>query len=362
METITSCEGIDDQQRQLIEGSLDSLCATHLDAHLAPFAHSYQQLRVRVTKDAHRTGGAYRVKLRLCLPCATLTAEDEAEDLLECLYITFASLEQRIERCTRTLRKMDEWRHRIRRDNLRHLKAAVATGTVEQSTRFFEESSCLLPGLQRFVRRELAYLQARDDLAKDYPNLVDVIDEVLAHVYIATRDDGHSIASADLEREALKVLQTEVVARRKHEGRAGLDGQSAVTLTQRIYNLDDDIFEFWQPDEALRLIDSERTAEDPDASELGVSEARVITTSLFMKLPNSWRRAALLAEVDGMQITEIGARLDADEATVRRWIEHADAFVRDSLCELGIKPVTIRLDSRSTSDLARHLPLRKGCR
>jgi DNA-directed RNA polymerase specialized sigma24 family protein len=40
-------------------------------------------------------------------------------------------------------------------------------------------------------------------------------------------------------------------------------------------------------------------------------------------------------EADDAPLREIAVRLDTDQATVRRWLEHADAFLRARLEEPG---------------------------
>jgi hypothetical protein len=44
--------------------------------------------------------------------------------------------------------------------------------------------------------------------------------------------------------------------------------------------------------------------------------------------------------VDKVPLREVAVRLDTGEATVRRWLEHADAFLRARLEELGAAGTT----------------------
>jgi hypothetical protein len=43
----------------------------------------------------------------------------------------------------------------------------------------------------------------------------------------------------------------------------------------------------------------------------------------------------LLVQADDVPLRKRAVRLDTDEATVRRWLEHADAFLRARLAGLG---------------------------
>jgi hypothetical protein len=67
---------------------------------------------------------------------------------------------------------------------------------------------------------------------------------------------------------------------------------------------------------------------------------------LLGQLPNAWRHTVLPVEVDDAPLREVAVRLDADQATVRCWLEHADAFLRARLEELGAAGTTDRSTCR----------------
>jgi DNA-directed RNA polymerase specialized sigma24 family protein/ribosome-associated translation inhibitor RaiA len=336
-----SFRGLDDVPHSDIEDKIGELASHHLKRYLQHFATELIRLRARVERDVQRTGNAYRVKLRLALPTTTLAVEEQAVSIAAALKTSFTELERQLERYTSHLLKLDSWRRKGRRDRLLRLKAALAMGTPEQSERFRDQVDTLLVSLRHTVRRELAYLQARGDLASDYPTLADVIDETLARAFERVREHPDTpVDEETLHRLALSVLQEEVVRRRHEEGNwVSLESSAAVALVETPDDVDEQIFEFWQPDEKLRLEDVlPDDTNDPEEAAKD-QEVRLLASKLLSQLPNSWRRAVLLAQVDDLPVKSIATRLDTDEATVHRWLEHADAFLRARLEELGAAPV-----------------------
>ncbi len=74
-------------------------------------------------------------------------------------------------------------------------------------------------------------------------------------------------------------------------------------------------------------------------------EVRSLTGKLPGQLPNAWRHAVLLVEVDDVPLREVAVRLDTDQVTVRCWLD-ADAFLRARLEELGAAGTTDRSTCR----------------
>ncbi|MDR3742456.1 MAG: hypothetical protein P4L40_25850 [Terracidiphilus sp.] len=66
----------------------------------------------------------------------------------------------------------------------------------------------------------------------------------------------------------------------------------------------------------------------------------MLTGKLPSQLPNAWRHAVLLVQVDDVPLRKGAVRPDKDETTVRRWLEHADGFLRARLEELGAAGTT----------------------
>ncbi len=343
MKQLVSYRGIESSAQTGIETTVGELATHHLKRYLRHFASGPVVLRVRVEKDAPHADHAYRVKLRLALPTVTLAAEEEeGETIAGALKLSFAELEQQLKRHTAHLLKQDSGRRKRRGETLHRLKAAMATGTPDQAGRFRVTMNDLLAPLQRLARRELAYLHARGDLSANYPTLEDVVDEVLARAWQRIRDEPDLVPDVRmLHRILLSTLEDEVRRRRHDEGRwVSLESSRPVTLAAPPDEIDDQVFEFWQPDEKIRLEDvlpGDEEEPDETASE---DELRILTGKLLGELPNRWRRAVLLAQVDDRPLAEIAELLDTTVPTVRRCLEYADAFLRARLEELGAPPAS----------------------
>jgi hypothetical protein len=87
------------------------------------------------------------------------------------------------------------------------------------------------------------------------------------------------------------------------------------------------ILGFWQPDETLKVEDALPGSGEEREEAASEHEVRSLTGKLLSQLP-AWRHAVLPVQVDDVPLREVVVRLDTDEATVRRGLEHADAFLR----------------------------------
>ncbi len=96
------------------------------------------------------------------------------------------------------------------------------------------------------------------------------------------------------------------------------------------------MFEYWQPDELLRMEDVVPDAAiSPDAV-AARNELHEIVGKLLSQLPNQWRRTVLLARVDDVPVNNIARLLNTPEGEVRSWLDHADAFLKARLEEVGL--------------------------
>ncbi|MDB5763591.1 MAG: hypothetical protein JWQ21_2586 [Herminiimonas sp.] len=198
----------------------------------------------------------------------------------------------------------------------------------------------LLPALQRFMKRELSYLRARGDLAPDYPTLHDVVDEVLARAYQKLNQRPGKVAPQQwLHRIAQSVLAEEVSRRQAEEGRfISTESKTRETPDETLDERDESIYEFYQPDEMLRLEDVTPAAEANPEQAASDAEMRRYVDRILAELPTKWRRALLLAEVDDVAPSAIAGQLDASEDEVKRWIDQANTYLRARLEEVGLGP------------------------
>jgi DNA-directed RNA polymerase specialized sigma24 family protein/ribosome-associated translation inhibitor RaiA len=316
---LVSFRGLDDSVHASIEQQIGKPAVHRLKRHLQPFPTEPVSLRAGVESDTLRTGEAYRMTLRLVLSTTTRTARAETEHVGAALKTAFGELERQLERRrTSHLLMMDSWGGMARRDSRGRLKTVLAACTPEESARFREQMSELFAPVQRIARRELAYMRERGELSSDYPTLVDMIDKTLVRAFQRVHEHPGVSIEEDARPTRRRRTGFACVSRRRYAG----------SHSRRRRRGEQQIFGFWQPDETLKVEDVlPGSGEEPEEA-TSEHEVRLLSSKLLGQLPNAWRHEVLPVKVDDVPLLEVVVRLDTDEATVRRGLEHADAFLR----------------------------------
>ena len=109
--------------------------------------------------------------------------------------------------------------------------------------------------------------------------------------------------------------------------------------------VEEEVFEFYQPDDTLRLADIIADSQHPDAATIAEQEELVDRSSefafafdLLKDMPRLWRRIFLLIRVDGLDASSVSEILliPSKEDTVQRWLMQAEAFIAAHLEEAGV--------------------------
>jgi ribosomal subunit interface protein len=324
----------DSQQRQLAE-ELESLAKKQLEQHLAHFEPDLVQLHAILEKSTHHKN-LHRVALRLSVPGGLLTSENTADSMMAAAKAAFSELERQLVERLERMRGEDEWRRKQRRERLRRLRAAVAGRPQEERDLFRQLIRPHLPILRRFVRFELSHLRARGVLTSDDPTLDDVMDEVLARAYRKLdRHQDPREAAHWLFRIAVDVLTEEARRSRIRNRMLSLEGPPPREPTD--ISIDETLFDFYQPDDLVKVEDL-AASPSPDPEEaLTQKEIRRCFASMLANLPANWRRAVMLAQVEGMPLPAVAKVLGTSQEQVREWLEKADEYLRAELAELGIE-------------------------
>jgi RNA polymerase sigma factor (sigma-70 family) len=194
-----------------------------------------------------------------------------------------------------------------------------------------------LPDLYNFARREIAYRHAVGDLSAGDLTPEEVADEVaLAAI---ERFEGRP-GGLDFGRWLLQLV-LDAVERRVAESveeRAVLhvEEKAAASPAEEVARAGDEIFDFYQPDEDVRLEDLIKDERVPTPEEaLARRELQRHINRTLARLPRHWRTAFVLYAVEGLTLEEVArvARRPVDE--VRRAVESARAFLRECLVDAG---------------------------
>jgi len=237
------------------ESLIDKLSDRYPGRHLLHFPPDLVRLRVALEQSGHRR--LCRARRRLALLSAILACADTSPELSKVLDHVFVGLGRPLGHRLAQLRHKDSWRRKARRAGLRQLKSALDARSEAELTLFHDLVHPLLLALQRFIQRELAYLQARDDFAPGDPVADKVIDEALARACEKLPQRPHELEPHPWPFQVTIDFRVEEVARRQRdEGRfISMESRAPMQSREAEQGEDESVFEYRQPDEVLRLED-----------------------------------------------------------------------------------------------------------
>ena len=204
---------------------------------------------------------------------------------------------------------------------------------------FFSLMGRHLSGLYHVVRHELAYREAVGDLLPGEVAVEDVVDAVLLSAYreFVKESPARRLGSWLIER-ARQYLAAEV-KRSRSERKRTLHIEEDVPETppqQFVSTLGDEILDFHEPDEDLKLEDIVPDLKVPTPEqETEAAELRRCLDEALAGLPGTWRRAVLLRHVNGLAGTALARAVGRPEAETDRMLDHARAYLRQRLVESG---------------------------
>ncbi|NPY83309.1 hypothetical protein DZ965_034085 [Pseudomonas aeruginosa] len=157
---------------------------------------------------------------------------------------------------------------------------------------------------------------------------------------------GEKEAYTGLLKHLFAVLDNEVASSRQFGEFVSLDAPvepDAQDVAEAM--VEEEVFEFYQPDDTLRLADIIADSQHPDAATIAEQEELVDRSSefafafdLLKDMPRLWRRIFLLIRVDGLDASSVSEILliPSKEDTVQRWLMQAEAFIAAHLEEAGV--------------------------
>lgn len=211
----------------------------------------------------------------------------------------------------------------------------------------------LLSKLEAVARRELAYLRAVGDLPRDYPTLRDVVDEAIVRAKVEWQSVPGKRGLHRSFEASVRRLDNEVASSRQFGEFVSLDAPvepDAQDVAEAM--VEEEIFEFYQHDDTLKLADIFAGSQHPDVATIAEQEELIDRSSefafafdLLKDMPRLWRRIFLLIRVDGLNASSVSEILliPSKEDAVRRWLMQAEAFIAAHLEEAGVSKKRERL-------------------
>lgn len=289
------------------------------------------------TIERHHSKPRYRASLVLNVPGRTLVAKEEGADGEVVIREAFLELERQLKKYKEFVRAEPMWKRQERRAAMRKkLKEELAPLEERERQLAWDMIMPNLDMLYNFVRREVAYYWGTGDIAyRGEVQIKDILDRIIVR---AAREFGQK-AELDIKAWLLKLAHEEIraeVNRLKRERdlvpRHIEEDVPEVPEDEELKTLGDWIYDFYQPDEDLRLED---LIPDPRAvSPEAVTESRDVqrfVNQTLAKLPKPWRDAFVLYYVEELSIPEVAHITGQSEAEVEQSIEHAREFLRHTL-------------------------------
>jgi RNA polymerase sigma factor (sigma-70 family) len=228
-----------------------------------------------------------------------------------------------------------------RREEVRRMKAETGSPQLRKRELFFWLVGRHLTGLHHFVRHQLAYFQAVGDLLPDELTAEDVVDAVLLRAYGEfVKDPTPQKIRSWLVQLARQHLETEVQRLKSRRDRTVRTEQDIPETppTEAVSTLGDEILDFYEPDEDLKLEDVIPDLEIPTPDEVAeTEELRWCVNAALAGMPKEWRRALLLHHVEGLRDADLARAIGKPQPEIRRILDRARHYLRQRLVESGCR-------------------------
>ncbi|WP_456403878.1 HPF/RaiA family ribosome-associated protein [Thiolapillus sp.] len=322
---------IDKNEKKTLRETVGEAAAA-LEEILGSFDTDATELEGLVERHSNRT--LYRARLKLHLPGKTLVALEEADAGNAAIQQAFSELRRQVERFKHLTTNDYLWKRPRRRVELRS-KLVGNDDDREQRKGYVELVQPHLPELYHFIRRELAYRQSLGDLSPADIRADEVLDAVVARGFDTFSNRPRRLEILPwLTGMALSILQEEVEAHRIRERRVSMEAFAPTDAMDISDDEDTRMYEFYQPDEVIRMEDiiPDPESDDPEQVE-AMRERSLLVHGILSLLPPVWRQALVLMDVHGMQESELAEILEQTPEQLQKLRSCAEAFMRDWLSQ-----------------------------
>jgi RNA polymerase sigma factor (sigma-70 family) len=308
-----------------------------LKPHLARFRDDLVHLDVVASQTRGKT--RIRASLRLQLPSGLLVAHEDGFEIEPVLRKAFADLRHRLDRHVARLRHEPEWKRPARRARIGALlPPARDKAEAERRALYFDLIEDHLDRVYDTVRRELTYLEAGGSVPEGRLGLRDLVDAtILKGLEQFERRPTEFSVGTWLTRLAYETIEDEARAARRALPETAVSLTAAPeTLAEDPTQADQEMFEFYQPDDIPRLEDlvSDDAVVEPE-TEVSGREASLALHRAIAGLPALWRKVLFRVHVEGETADEAAAFLGLTEDEVTRIAQSAAAYLREKLREFG---------------------------
>ncbi len=323
-----------------LQALAEDIAHAAFEEKIVPLLNRYtggQQAHLHVHIDRYSLSDSYSVRTRMQLPGKILFSQQEDAELEVAILGAIDDLAWNLEQYLERLQRKADSKRRTRENphKLDKLQQAASQRSAEHKQDFFSAVNALMPEVKKFIEHELNYMRSQGDLPWDFPEVQDVLDEVLVRAF----ETEQRSESKDEIKNWLIQLSIDVLA----EESAKFKAESQMTPKEKWYDpldqvTDEEFWEFYQPDDGAHIEDLESDYEaDPEKYVENVSMAHYFQ-QVLQQLPARWRRALELVYQNQVSPEQAAKCLKVSQEALEDMLEKARAFLYEKLAEAGFNP------------------------
>ena len=309
-----------------------------LEPHLVRFREDLVRLEVVASQTSGKT--RIQVSLRLQLPSGVIAAQEEGFEIEPVLRKAFADLRHQVDRHVARLKHEPEYKRPARRRRIgAPLPPARHAAEADRRAFFFDLIEDHLDTVYNTVRRELTYLECSGSVPAGYLSVGDIVDATILNGLNRFERRPTEFSVRDwLTQLAFETVEAEAQAARRAvpEGAASIEAEPEAPAEDPTV-ADQDMFEFYQPDDVLRLEEliADDGGTDPE-TEMSRHDIAVTLHRAIADLPSVERRVLYRLHLDHATLAETADLLGLSEAEVEEIAEKAGETLRSKLVEAGL--------------------------
>ncbi len=283
---------------------------------------------LRINYDQIKKRKRYNIRLMLQVVGRYLRVKKDGPDLTAVTNEAFDALIREIKKFKEFLRNEPEFRRKIRPTYKEKINKAQLKEEVQEAFERYVEQ--IMSRLYSFALKEIRNRVYQGQLKPGDIQVKDVLDEAIVQVSESIKD-----ATEFKEREVRKELYRHIIRiinRWTQERRSQL---SMLDKTIPPEEIDTELYEFYQPDDIVHVEDIiPDTIETPE-EELEDEEMQKAIDQVISMMPDKWRQAFRLIELEGFSVEEVAMIQDRTPEEVKKTLEMARAFVAEKIEDLG---------------------------
>ena len=250
----------------------------------------------------------------------------------------FDDLNKKLTAFTEQTRRQDYW---LRKSHNRGAQVeAIRHGTPKTEREAAHWLDLYLTELYNFVRREIATSQVRGEFSAGDLTAEEILDDVTAEALEEFTEKpaelGFRAWLFKLALETIKCKKREIdhdrptIASLEENGNGSQRGAGV--------GVEDEIYEFYQPERELQLEDLIPEGRLPAREEASTQlEIQRYINRALAQLPRRWHEAFVLYSIEGLNLEEVARVTRESVDATRRSVEMAREYLRACLVEAGVK-------------------------